>query len=127
MSDKKILVADDEIHIRQVVAMKLRNNGFEVILAENGRQAYELACSEKPDVIVSDYQMPLMTGLEMIEALRKNSLTVSIPVIMLTARDFAIDEPTRQRLGIFQCLNKPFSPREVLGNVEQALSAAAAT
>ena len=86
MSKKKILVADDEIHIVHVVAMKLRNNGFDVITAENGAESLKLACSEKPDVIVTDFQMPAMTGLEMIEELRGRDDMGDVPVIMLTAR-----------------------------------------
>jgi CheY-like chemotaxis protein len=62
----KVLVADDEIHIIHVVAIKLRNNGYEVIAANNGAEAYELACRERPDIVVTDYQMPLLTGFELI-------------------------------------------------------------
>ena len=63
MTGKKVLVVDDEIHIVHVVAIKLRNNGYEVITAENGAEAFKIACEEKPDVIVTDFQMPAMTGL----------------------------------------------------------------
>ena len=121
MTNKKVLVADDEIHIVQVVAMKLRNNGFDVITAENGKEALELACSEKPDIIITDFQMPGMTGLEMVKHLRENDDTVQIPVIMLTARGFAIEDDQKQTLNIAECLSKPFSPKEVLGHVENVL------
>ena len=125
MADRKILVADDEIHIVQVVAIKLRNNGFEVITAGNGREAFELASSEKPDLIVTDFQMPAMTGLELIENLRSQPDTSEIPVIMLTARGFAIEDEKKQSLNISACLSKPFSPRELLQNVEQVLAQSA--
>ena len=121
MSNKKILVADDEIHIVHVVAMKLRNNGFDVITAENGAESLKLACSEKPDVIVTDFQMPAMTGLEMIKELRKHSDMADVPVIMLTARGFAIESKQMQELKIFRCVSKPFSPKDLLANVEEAL------
>ena len=125
MADRKILVADDEIHIVQVVAIKLRNNGFEVITARNGQEAFELASSEKPDLIVTDFQMPAMTGLELIENLRSQPDTSDIPVIMLTARGFAIEEEEKQSLNIAACLSKPFSPRELLQSVEQVLAQSA--
>lgn len=121
MPDKKILIADDEVHIIQVVAIKLKNNGFQVITAENGQKAFELACDEKPDLVITDFQMPVMTGLQLIEKLRQNPDTASVPVIMLTARGFAIEDDVRQRLKISDCLSKPFSPREVLQNVQQVL------
>jgi two-component system, OmpR family, alkaline phosphatase synthesis response regulator PhoP len=119
---KKLLVADDEIHIVQVVAMKFRNNGFDVTTAENGAECLKLACSDKPDVIITDFQMPTMTGLEMICELRKHEDMVDVPVIMLTARGFAIDEEERQRLNVSKCISKPFSPKELLGEVEEVLS-----
>ena len=121
MPDKKILIADDEVHIIQVVAIKLKNNGFEVITAENGQKAFELACENKPDLVITDFQMPIMTGLELIEKLRQNPDTASVPVIMLTARGFAIEDDIRQSLKISDCLSKPFSPRELLQNVQQVL------
>ena len=121
MTGKKILVADDEIHIVHVVTIKLRNNGYEVISAENGSQAFELACEHKPDIIVTDFQMPVMTGLELIEKLRGNEQTSDIPVIMLTARSFAIDQQLQDRLNISACLSKPFSPKELLRSIEDVL------
>ncbi|OHB55164.1 MAG: hypothetical protein A2173_00335 [Planctomycetes bacterium RBG_13_44_8b] len=121
MAEKKVLVVDDEIHIVHVVAIKLRNNGYEVISAENGADAFNLACTEKPDVIVTDFQMPIMTGLELLEKLRQCELTKDIPVIMLTARNFAISEEQQKDLQISQCLSKPFSPRELLGHIEDVL------
>ena len=71
MAGKKVLVVDDEVHIVHVVAIKLRNNGYEVISADNGAEAFELACKEKPDIIVTDFQMQGMTGLELVEKLRQ--------------------------------------------------------
>lgn len=119
--EKKVLVVDDEIHIVQVVAIKLKNNGFEVLTAENGADAYNLALKEVPDVIVTDYQMPGMTGTELVEKLRGVSELEHIPVILLTARSFALEENVRQNLKITHCLSKPFSPREVLATVEEVL------
>jgi two-component system alkaline phosphatase synthesis response regulator PhoP len=121
MADKKALVVDDEFHIVQVVAIKLRNNGFEVVTADNGADAYDLACEHKPDIVVTDYQMPRLTGLELIEKLRANPQTASIPVIMLTARGFAIEDQQKESLGISACLSKPFSPREVFQTVEDVI------
>src|SRR4030042_1848626 len=111
MAEKKVLVVDDEIHIIHVVAIKLKNNGYDVISASNGAEAYELACAERPDIVVTDYQMPLMTGVEMIEKLRANEATQQIPVILLTARSFAISQEQQQSLDVSACLSKPFSPK----------------
>ena len=121
MAEKKVMVVDDEIHIVHVVAVKLRNNGYEVVTADNGATGFELAIKERPDIIVADYQMPIMSGLEMIEKLRAEDLTKSIPVIMLTARSFAVEDERKNALGISSCLSKPFSPKELLRNIEDVL------
>ena len=122
MSEKKALIVDDEIHIIQVIAIKLRNNGFEVITANDGQKALDVALEQKPDVIVTDYQMPIMDGLGLIENLRKHEETSRIPVIMLTARNFAIEEQTIEQFKISACLSKPFSPRELLGKIEEVIA-----
>lgn len=121
MTQGKALVVDDEFHIVQVVAIKLRNNGFEVLTAENGDIAFRLACEHNPDIVITDYQMPIMSGLELIEKLRQNPATEHTPVIMLTARNFSVEDDQMQTLEISACLSKPFSPREVLQTVEDVL------
>ncbi|MGA2323510.1 MAG: response regulator [Sedimentisphaerales bacterium] len=121
MTPRKVLVVDDEVHIVHVVAIKLRNNGYEPITAGNGQEAYDLACRENPDIIIADYMMPVMTGLELLEKLRENETTRNIPFILLTARNFAIDDVNQQRLNVSQCITKPFSPKELLRNIEDIL------
>jgi len=117
----KVLVADDEIHIIHVVAIKLRNNGYEVIAANNGAEAYDLACREMPDIVVTDYQMPLMTGIELITKLRADERTKDMPVILLTARSFAVSQEQQESLGVASCLSKPFSPKELLKTIQDIL------
>jgi CheY-like chemotaxis protein len=121
MTPRKVLVVDDEVHIVHVVAIKLRNNGYEPITAGNGQEAYDLACRENPDIIIADYMMPVMSGLELLEKLRENEATRNIPFILLTARNFAIDDVNQQRLNVSQCITKPFSPKELLRSIEDIL------
>jgi two-component system alkaline phosphatase synthesis response regulator PhoP len=121
MATNKVLVVDDEIHIVHVVAIKLRNNDYEVLTAENGSEAFELACREKPDIIVTDCQMPVMTGLELVAKLRANEETKDTPVVLLTARSFSVEEEQKRNLDISECLSKPFSPKELLKIIEDIL------
>jgi len=121
MTGNRVLIADDEIHIIHVVAIKLRNNGYEVIAANNGAEAYDLACREHPDIIVTDYQMPFVTGIELVEKLRANEETKNTPVILLTARSFAISQELQETLGVEECLSKPFSPKELLKSIQDIL------
>lgn len=122
MSDnKKVLVVDDEKQIVHVVAIKLRNNGYEVISAKNGAEALELVLESKPDIVLTDSHMPVMSGMELIEKLRQNEDTKGIPVIMLTERGFAVPQEQQDELQITGCLSKPFSPKELLQNIENIL------
>jgi len=121
MQPRKVLVVDDEVHIVHVVAIKLRNNGYEPIAAGNGQEAYELAVSVNPDIIIADYMMPVMNGMELLEKLRADERTKNIPFILLTARNFAIDDIKQQEMKVSQCITKPFSPKELLRTIEDVL------
>jgi two-component system alkaline phosphatase synthesis response regulator PhoP len=119
---KTILVADDEAHILHVVSMKLRNAGYEVITAVDGEEALELCVAERPDLLITDFQMPFLSGLELCRRLRTQTETKEIPAIMLTARGFDIEPSEMSAAGIRALLAKPFSPREVLQRVNELLS-----
>ncbi len=122
---KKVLVADDEAHILHVVTMKLKNAGYEVITAVDGEEALELCQSEHPDLVITDNQMPYLTGLELCRKMRETEQLKCIPVIMLTARGFELDAQELAAAGISALLAKPFSPREVLQKAESIVGAAA--
>ena len=113
-----ILVADDESHILHVVGLKLRHAGYRVALAVDGGQAYESALAEAPAVLITDYQMPVMTGLDLANRLREQEAMRRLPVIMLTARGFGLDPEQTNAAGVVATISKPFSPREILSRVE---------
>lgn len=119
---KKILVADDEAHILHIVSTKLRNAGYEVITAVDGEEALELCVAEKPDLIITDFQMPVMSGMEFCRQIRTREDLKAIPAIMLTARGFDIDPEDMIAAGIAVVLAKPFSPREILARSESLLA-----
>jgi two-component system alkaline phosphatase synthesis response regulator PhoP len=118
----RILVVDDEAHILHVVSLKLRNAGFEVITAADGEEALELVSADPPDLLITDYHMPVMNGVELCLAIREQEQIREMPAIMLTARGYALDADDMERTGIRTVLNKPFSPREMLATVEGVLS-----
>lgn len=117
----KILVVDDEAHILHVVSLKLRNAGYDVITAEDGEEGLESAVENRPDLIITDYQMPFMTGLELCTALKENEVTRATPAIMLTARGFSLAQNLLDQTNIAAVLSKPFSPREVLSKVVELI------
>jgi len=122
----RILIVDDETYIQHVVSLKLSNAGFEVITASDGEEGLATAIEQRPDLIITDYQMPFLTGLEMCQRLKQNPATASIPVIMLTARGFALDDADLRDVNIHKCLGKPFSPRELVACVCAAVGAKSA-
>lgn len=118
---KKIVAADDETHILSVVSLKLGNAGYEVLRAEDGEEALELCTTQVPDLLITDYQMPLMTGLELCRELRKNDALRHIPAVMLTARGFDIEPEEMTEAGIETVITKPFAPRKLLETVNEIL------
>ncbi|MCA9874271.1 MAG: response regulator, partial [Anaerolineales bacterium] len=109
-----ILLVDDEKMITGPLARKLRESGYRVLVADNGRIALELAAGEKPDVVVLDVLMPEMDGWEVCRALRKTS---PVPILMLTALSDEVDRILGLELGADDYLTKPFSTRELLARI----------
>ena len=123
-SAKTILVADDESHILHIVSLKLRNAGFRVLTARDGEEALDLARAEHPDLLITDYHMPQLSGLELCHRLKDDPATRDIPAIMLTARGYHLEPHDTDNSGILRLLSKPFSPRNLLATVNEILAAA---
>jgi len=124
MSAKTILVVDDESHILHVVSLKLQNAGFNTITAADGDEGLEAALATSVALVITDYQMPTMTGLEMARRLHKEPGKRDLPIILLTAHGLALEQIELAQAGIACCLSKPFSPREILGKVHSLLAEA---
>ena len=124
-AEKTILVADDESHILNVVSLKLRNAGFRVVTARDGQEAFELAQQERPDLVITDYHMPQLSGLELCRKLKQDPQTSAIPAIMLTARGYHLEPHDTEQSGVLRMLSKPFSPRALLATVNEVLQMAA--
>ena len=123
---RTILVADDESHILHVVSLKLRNAGYRVVTARDGAEALEMAQQERPDLLITDYHMPQLNGLELCRRLKQDPKTTGIPAIMLTARGYELEPSDTEQSGILRMLSKPFSPRHLLSTVEEVLAQATA-
>ena len=118
-----ILVVDDETHILHVVRLKLVNAGYDVITAQDGEEALEIALEQQPDLVITDYHMPFMTGLELCVAMKQHDQTRAIPALMLTARGSSLSGEYVDQANIASVISKPFSPREILGHVEELIGA----
>ena len=122
----KILVAEDERDIRELIDFTLRFAGFEVVLAANGIEAIERAPQEQPDLIMLDVRMPKMTGYEACRRLKENSATSEIPIVFLSAKgqDGEIKEGLNS--GAVEYIVKPFAPDDLTDQVKDILRRAGA-
>lgn len=116
---KKILAVDDEKHIVRLVQVNLERAGYEVVTANDGKEALEKVESEKPDLLVLDVMMPYLDGFEVLQSLRRNPETRDIPVIMLTAKAQDADVFKGWQSGVDCYLTKPFNPMELLAFVKR--------
>ncbi len=112
---EKLLVVEDEPVLRETLEYKLTQEGYEVITADNGKLAVELALAEEPDLILLDIMLPELDGIEVCRILRKQ---MSVPILMLTARADEIDKVVGLEVGADDYLTKPFSMRELLARVK---------
>jgi DNA-binding response OmpR family regulator len=117
----RILLAEDEKHIGDMVAFKLTNAGHQVVRAQNGEEALSLAAAERPELILLDVMMPVMDGFEVLRRLRGDPALRVIPVIMLTARGQERDIVTGLGGGAADYIVKPFSLKELSARIETAL------
>jgi len=116
---KKILAVDDEKHIVRLVQVNLERAGYEVVTANDGKEALQKVQEEKPDLVVLDVMMPYMDGFEVLQNLRRNPSTREIPVIMLTAKAQDADVFKGWQSGVDCYLTKPFNPMELLSFVKR--------
>ncbi len=115
---QRVLVVDDEAHIRELICLYLRQAGFETAEADNGRQALEMAGSIGPDLIVLDLMLPERDGWEVCREVRARGDT---PIIMLTAKDAETEKLLGFALGADDYVTKPFQPRELVARVRAVL------
>jgi DNA-binding response OmpR family regulator len=113
-----ILVVDDEAALVDVLEAYLRNEGFAVLRARDGRAAVDLALAHVPDLVLLDLNLPKLPGLEAFREIRSQS---DIPIIMLTARSSEVDRVVGLELGADDYVTKPYSPREVVARVKSVL------
>ena len=122
MSDKRVLVVDDDADIRDLVALKLQASGLEVHTANDGISGLELATQGPFDAIVLDVMMPGMSGIDVLQAMRSAGNTT--PVILLTAKTQEYDVEAGFNAGATDYVTKPFSPRELLARVNAVITRA---
>lgn len=116
---KTILLADDEANLRMLARITLDDPAYRILEAEDGLAALALARNERPDLLVLDWMMPGLSGIEVARLLRQDANTADIPVIMLTAKGQEADRALGRDIGVHAHLVKPFSPLELLQKIQE--------
>src|SRR5258706_353925 len=116
--NRRILIVDDDRKTAELIRMYLERDGYQPLVAHDGRQALELARQRRPDLIVLDLMLPMVDGLDVCRLLRAES---RVPIIMLTARTTEDDKLLGLDLGADDYITKPFSPRELVARVRAVL------
>ena len=121
MQTKQILIVEDEKPIREMIAFGLRRAGFDVLEAEDCKAARARIADRRPDLLLVDWMLPDMSGLELTRSLKRDKETREVPVIMLTARADEQDKVSGLEGGADDYVTKPFSPRELLARINAVL------
>lgn len=121
MTNQRILVIEDEVHIQELLKYNLEKNGFEVSLADNGVDGLEIATKGRYDLILLDLMLPGLDGLEICKRLRGDKETRKTPIIMLTAKGEEFDKVLGLELGADDYVTKPFSVKELVARVRATL------
>lgn len=115
----RVLMCDDEIHILRAAEFKIARAGFDVRCATDGQAAWEAIQAERPDMLITDFQMPRLDGLQLIQRVRQEPALRDLPILMLTAKGFEVSpQELAEKWGVLAVISKPFSPRELLRMVE---------
>ncbi|WP_019529255.1 phosphate regulon transcriptional regulator PhoB [Dasania marina] len=121
MNEKTILVVDDEMAIREMIVMSLEMAGFNCLEAGNIQDAHSLVIDKKPDLILLDWMLPGGSGIELLRRLRRDELTASLPVIMVTAKVEEDNKIQGLDVGADDYISKPFAPRELISRIKAVL------
>lgn len=118
---KKVVVIDDEPFILMMIEDKLRNARIEVVTLRSSVNAVEVIRKEKPGLVILDWMMPEISGIEVCRTLKQDSETSDIPIFMLTAKGQDADEQLGLRCGVARYITKPFSPKALLEMVQEVI------
>jgi len=120
-TSKQVLIVDDEAPIREMIAVALEMAGYECSEAGNAQDAHAMIIDRQPDMILLDWMMPNISGIELARRLRKDETTADIPIIMLTAKGEEENKVQGLEAGVDDYITKPFSPRELVARLKAVL------
>ena len=117
----KVIIIDDEPFILMMIEDKLKKANIDVVTLRESKNAVEIIKKEMPDLIILDWMMPELSGIELCRILKKDPDLLNIPIFMLTAKGQDSDEQLGLRCGVVRYITKPFSPKSLLEMVQETL------
>ena len=121
MASNRVLLVEDEVDIREMLTFSLERDGFDVVGAETAEEALTILDGSSPSLVVIDWMLPGMSGVELARRLRRDPLTSDLPLLMLTARGEESDKLKSFDAGVDDYVTKPFSPRELIARIRALL------
>ncbi|ART63241.1 phosphate regulon transcriptional regulator PhoB [Kushneria marisflavi] len=118
---RTVLIVDDEAPIREMIAMALEMADFRILEAEDAITAHELVVDERPDLILLDWMLPGVSGIDLARRLKRDPITRDIPIVLLTARSEEDNKVQGLESGADDYITKPFSPRELIARLKAVL------
>lgn len=116
---KRVLLCDDEVQITRAAEIKFRKRGYEVECAGDGQEAWDAVVRHRPDLLITDFQMPVCDGGQLCQRLRTSADFAELPIFMLTGKGYELTpEEVAERWGVLALVTKPFSPRELVQMVD---------
>ncbi|MDI4636828.1 MULTISPECIES: phosphate regulon transcriptional regulator PhoB [Halomonadaceae] len=121
MSTKTVLIVDDEASIREMIAIALEMADYQVLEADNAQTAHAMVVDHQPDLLVLDWMMPGISGIELARRLKRDEATAELPIILLTAKGEEDNKIQGLEAGADDYITKPFSPRELVARLKAVL------
>lgn len=113
----RVLLIEDEPNIAEAIRFVLSRDGWDVTTLADGAEAMAVVGRVRPDIVILDLMLPGLSGLEILEAIRRDPATVALPVLMLTAKGLGRDREAAERAGVSRFMTKPFSNAEMVASV----------
>lgn len=119
--NKTIVIAEDESPIARLIEFKLKNNGYDVVVTDNGEDVLDAIKHHQPLLVLLDVMMPVMDGFQVLKRMKEDDTLKDIPVIMLTSKGQEKDVVRGLEMGVEEYITKPFKPAEVLLQIKKVL------
>jgi chemosensory pili system protein ChpA (sensor histidine kinase/response regulator) len=121
---RKVLIVDDSLSVRNSLSQLMNDGGYSVVVAHDGLEAIDMLDKERPDIVLTDLEMPRMNGLELVSYMRKSAQWSPIPIVMITSRTLAKHREQAEAAGVNHYITKPFTEDEVLASIDDHLAPA---